>query len=173
MRRVLLLALVVGLLASGCQRPTPGERPGPDRPTVGPTFQRFGPDVARTVLLGVKLLNADGDPIPGRITIYADAVDTKGGRGVAASKFPINTEVNSGWEYQIQVARTYQLPVVFVLKATAIGLDPGEQVECYFQDGDPPFGIYDRKRNRVAHDAPNPHASRVVNCAFSLLPIQQ
>jgi hypothetical protein len=172
----IVLALCVALAAvAGCQRPIPGQRPGPDdpgRPTVGPTFQRFPADVARTVVFGVKLLNADGDPIPGRITIYVDVADIKGGRGAMAHKFPIDTTVDSGWEDMAQVGRDYRYEVVFVLRATAVGLSPGEQVECYLQDGDPPFGFWDRKRNRVPHDAKVPSAPRTVSCTFSLLPLE-
>lgn len=166
---VIFFVIVALLSAAGCGRPIPGERPGDDRPTVGPTFRRFPPDVARTIMIGAQLLNADGDPIPGRISVYADAIDSQGGRGVSAGRFPINTEVDSGWEYMAQVGRQYEYPVVFALKVTAVGLSHREQVRCYFQDGDPPFGYWDDQRNRAI--GTNPSAPRTVNCAFSLLPL--
>lgn len=123
--------VVVALLLAGCGRPLPGERPGPDRPTIGPTFP-FQPQ-NRHFLLGVVVRNTDGAIMAGRIAVTADAVDAKGGRGTPAggsSRFPMDATVDSGWMFPFDVPPNYPLDIHVVLTATVVGLEAGERVEC-------------------------------------------
>lgn len=169
MRRVLLLTLVAGLLAGGCQRPLPGERPGPDHPTIGPTFP-FQPQ-NRHFIIGTLLRNADGAVMAGRIGIYADAVDSAGGRGRSPkgkSYFPIETIVDSNWKFPFDIPFGYELDVNITMDATAFGLEPGERIESYIVEDTGLNYIYYDQKHSVAPRV-NPHQPLHADCFVKIV----
>jgi hypothetical protein len=165
MRRSILILIAVVMLLSGCKVPRQPGDIGPAPPTPPPTFPHQ--PGWHTVIFGAMLLNSDGDPIPGRISVYADAVDTTGAHGTSAGvHLPIDREVDSGWEFQVQVSPEHPHPVIFGLRVIAIGLDHREQVYCYLRDE--LYAYYDQNWNRAT--GTNPRAPRTVNCATTITP---
>jgi hypothetical protein len=171
--RILAAVAVVTLLVTGCQRPIPGERPGPDdrppRPTIGPTFA-FQPQ-NRHFLIGVQLRNAEGVIMAGRIAIFADAVDSRGNRGTPAggdSSFPIETTVGSGWQFPFDIPPDYEFDVNITMEATAIGLEPGERVECWIVEDTGLTYVYYHQRQATAPPI-NPHQPLDADC-FAKVP---
>jgi hypothetical protein len=151
--RLILILLVIGLVA--CGRPLPGERPGPDRPTIGPTFPAHMPG-AKTIYLGVAIRHPDvAGPVHGRITMVMDAVDTiTQFHGIAAgAPLPLSTEVDSGFEYPMDINPGYPNVVLFKISGTVVGRFKGERVECWIRDSE--YGYYSQNRTYVNPRVPS------------------
>lgn len=171
MKRLLIPSLLLGLLVLACQRPTPGDRPGPnDRErhvTVGPTFPGHAPG-AKTIYLGVAIRHPDvAGVVRGRIGITMDALDTVTQfHGFAAGQpLPWEIEVDSGFEYPMDINPGYPNQVLFTITGIIVGRKAGERVECWIRDKD--YAYYDQDYTLVNKRVPSAparvHCSAFVN----------
>lgn len=84
--------------------------------------------------LGVSLRNNTGALIKGQIHVKLDAIDLKGGRGFAKTRFPIDRDVPSGWEFSVAILPEQKYAVVMTITGTAANLPVGTLLSCWIRD---------------------------------------
>jgi hypothetical protein len=165
MRRALPYLITCLLALTGCapqgRRPDPGTTQ-PTRPHGPPGIPGF-----RDIYLGVQVRSAEGVQ-QARISVLVDAFDDEGKRGTRFStSLPYDTEVDSGWEYRLQIAPDFPHTVYVLIHGTAVGLKPGQYIECWIRDS---LGTYyDQEYTTVSKQVPS--GAITARCAASIPPL--